>query len=120
MMERPVVSLANLGHGAAVELFDDAMQKVLANISDPNTAVNVAREVTLKVKLVSDERDLAMVEMQAVPKLAPVMPAAAKILIGRATGGGVEAREYVSPQTELFGDAPGQKVYEIGKGGSGK
>jgi hypothetical protein len=55
---REVVSLLNLKDGAAVEMFNIAIQKVIENISDINTALS-PREIILKVKLVpSDDRTL--------------------------------------------------------------
>ena len=39
------VSLTNLGNGAAVELFDHELQKVLANIDDPNTDPKEKRKI---------------------------------------------------------------------------
>jgi len=44
------LSLVNLEGGAAVEMFDTALQKVLENIHDINTTAD-AREITLKVKV---------------------------------------------------------------------
>lgn len=115
MNQVPIVSLENLGSGAAVELFDDAMQKVLANINDPNTKAQAVREITLKVKIkpVGDQRDVATVEMQAIPKLAPVQPASTSISIGKTIAGKVEAREWVSPQTDMFKEEP-TKIYKVG------
>jgi len=44
------LSLVNLEGGAAVEMFDIVLQKVLENIHDINTTAD-AREITLKVKV---------------------------------------------------------------------
>jgi hypothetical protein len=49
-MEEERLSLANLEGGAAVEMFDIALQKVLENIHDINTTAD-AREIILKVKV---------------------------------------------------------------------
>ncbi len=49
-MEDERLSLVNLKEGAAVEMFDIALQKVLENIHDINTTEE-AREITLKVKV---------------------------------------------------------------------
>jgi hypothetical protein len=58
MEDEPSVSLQNLGGGAAIELFDLELQKVLENISDENTRPAVVREITLKVKIKpGDDRD---------------------------------------------------------------
>jgi len=49
-MEEEKLSLVNIEGGAAVEMFDIALQKVLENIHDINTTAD-AREITLKVKI---------------------------------------------------------------------
>ena len=49
-MEQEKLSLVTLQGGAAVEMFDIALQKVLENIHDINTTAE-AREITLKVKI---------------------------------------------------------------------
>ena len=49
-MTEEKLSLVNIRGGAAVEMFDIALQKVLENIHDINTTED-AREITLKVKI---------------------------------------------------------------------
>ncbi len=49
-MSEEKLSLVNINGGAAVEMFDIALQKVIENIHDINTATG-DREVNLKVKL---------------------------------------------------------------------
>lgn len=50
MPEDEKLSLVNIKGGAAIEIFDRALQKVIENIYDPNTT-NDAREISLKVTL---------------------------------------------------------------------
>lgn len=45
------LSLVNLGGGAAVEMFDEALEKVLENILDPNTEAKTKRVITLKMTI---------------------------------------------------------------------
>lgn len=45
------VTLANLGEGAVVEMFDNELRKVIENIDDPNTDAETIREITIKMKL---------------------------------------------------------------------
>jgi len=81
------LSLANLGKGAAVERFDDELQKVLENILDPNTRPDLVRSVTLTVKIKPNEdRDFANVEIQATSKLAPYDHVPTHIYIGTEKG----------------------------------
>ena len=49
-MEEERLSLETIEGGAAVEMFDIALQKTLENIHDINTTAD-AREITLKVKI---------------------------------------------------------------------
>ena len=53
-------SLVDLEGGAAVEMFDIAMQKVIENIHDINTT-NKTREITLKVKIVPMHDDRSII-----------------------------------------------------------
>ena len=58
-MTEEKLSLTNIEGGAAVEMFDLALQRILENIHDINTTVD-AREITLKVKItpVGDDRSI--------------------------------------------------------------
>lgn len=49
------MSVATMSGGAVVEQFDEAIQRVLENIVDPNTVAKAKRTVTLKVVLHPDE-----------------------------------------------------------------
>jgi len=106
MHERESVSLQNLGSGAAIELFDTELQRVLDNIVDENTKPTTIREVTLKIKIKPDEdRESGSVEIQASSKLAPVHPYPTQILIGNQRGQGV-ATEWNPKQLHAFKDQP--------------
>ena len=60
------LTLENLGNGAAVELFDEALEKVLKNIMDPNTDPKAERSITMKVTFKPDEnRDMAPVTLRS-------------------------------------------------------
>ena len=100
--EKEHVSLENLGAGAATELFDLELQRVLENISDENTKPTAMREVTLKIKIKpSEDRDYGEVEISCVAKLAPVKPFPTNIFIGRHLGRTV-ATEHNPKQAQLF------------------
>ena len=49
-MEEQKLSLINLEDGAAIEMFDNALQQVIENIPDINTTLD-AREISLKVTI---------------------------------------------------------------------
>lgn len=50
-----VVTLSTLGGGAALELFQAELDKVLRNIADPNTEARKKRDITLKVSILPDD-----------------------------------------------------------------
>jgi hypothetical protein len=54
-MSEHVVSLTSLNQGAAIEMFDTEIKKVVENIADLNTPAKAKREITLKVTFLPDE-----------------------------------------------------------------
>jgi hypothetical protein len=101
MVEEEHVSLENLGHGAAVELFDTELQRVLENIQDENTKPTAIRQLTLTLKIKPEEdRSFAKVEMNATSKLAAVRPFPSMFYFGKKDGQAV-ATEH-TPQRGLF------------------
>jgi hypothetical protein len=100
--EKEHISLENLGSGAATELFNLELQRVLENISDENTKPTAMREVTLKVKIKpGEDRDYGTVEISCAARLAPVKPYPTNIFIGRHLGRTV-ATEHNPKQAALF------------------
>jgi hypothetical protein len=106
------VSLDNIGGGAAVEKFNDALVEVLRNIQDPNTAPNAAREIKLTVTFKpAEDRGSAAVLIATSQKLAPLKTYKSQVFIGRGTTG-IEAREVI--QDDLFpASAGGGKVVSM-------
>lgn len=101
-MSENVVSLSTLGNGAAVQLFQVELQKVLDNIVDENTNPKAIREVTLKVKVKPDEdRDYGQVSISCTSKLAPMAPFGTNFFIGKRGRQGV-AQEHNPKQAKLF------------------
>ncbi len=96
------LSLVNIEGGAAVEMFDIALQKVLENIHDINTTAD-AREITLKVKIGpmdADRRDIIFYAITCPTKTcgqAPVKGAADLII----EGGKIAAFGRVQKQTDI-------------------
>lgn len=87
--EEDKASLLTLARGAAIERFDDELQRVLDNIVDPNTAKG-AREVTLKVKITPNKDGAtAAVGIQCNSKVQPAEPCATMFYIGKQGGRGV-------------------------------
>ena len=69
------VNLETFAGGALQEKFDDAMEKVLVNMTDPNTPWKNKRKIVVEVSFEQNEdRDDSTVNVSVVPKLAPVKP----------------------------------------------
>ena len=87
-MSEQIVSLVNMGDGAAIELFDDELSRVIANILDPNTSPEAVREVTLVVKIEPDEetRERAVVSIQVKSKLGPMRAVGTRFFLGKKSG----------------------------------
>jgi hypothetical protein len=93
MPESENLGLANLDRGGALEAFDHALGSVIANILDPNTPAEQAREIVLRVKIKPDEnRDMGKITYQATSKLAPVQARSVNAMLAKDKGRAV-ARE---------------------------
>ena len=90
------VNLETFAGGALQEKFDDAMEKVLVNMTDPNTPWKNKRKITVEVTFEQNEdRDDSSVNVSVVPKLAPVKPVSTRMAIGKnLETGQVFAEEY--------------------------
>jgi hypothetical protein len=111
----PVVTLENLADGAAAQLFQSELGKVLRNIQDPNTDATAVRKVTLEVSFQPDEeRELGEVKVKATSKLAGLKGAHTRVFFGNHQGELV-ATEYNPKQAGLFDEKP--KLREV-KGGA--
>lgn len=82
-----VVSLITLNQGAAVELFDTELRKLIANIADLQTEATVTRtiQLTVKVKPVESRKEAA-VELSIVSKQAPQKHARSSVWFGKVEG----------------------------------
>lgn len=83
------VSLDKLGNGAALELFDRELRRVIENIADVNTEAEAKRKITITVEIMPHEsRDSAAVKIQAKSNIAPYKGHGTVVHIGRETKGG--------------------------------
>lgn len=83
----PVLTLANLGHGAAAEQFEMELAKVIENIKDANTEATTKRSIRLEIEFKpSENRGECALSIQASSKLAPFNSAGANIFIGYRAG----------------------------------
>ena len=92
------VNLETFAGGALQEKFDDAMEKVLQNMTDPNTPWKNKRKITVEVTFEQNEdRDDTEVDISVDTKTAPVKPIATRMAIGKdLETGEVYAHEYGS------------------------
>lgn len=101
------LTLDNLGLGAARELFQNELDKVLENILDPNTPATAKRSVALSVTIVPNEdRSECGIQIEATSKIAPYKGAGGVIFVGRKDGRAV-ATSYDARQMTLGFDAAG-------------
>jgi len=101
MEEEDVVSLGNIGEGAIIEKFDDEFQRVIKNISDPNTDLST-REVTLKCSIKpSDNREMCEIVISFKSKLGGVKSYKGMIFVGMDPERGYVAREPANRQMGL-------------------
>ncbi len=113
----PVITLTleNLADGAAAQLFQSELDKVLRNIQDPNTDASAIRKVTLEVSFQPDEeREVGDVKIKASSKLAGLKGAKTRVFFGRHHGELV-ATEYNPKQAGLFDEK--SNLREVGKKG---
>lgn len=100
-------TLTNLGGGAAAELFQTDLAKVLANIVDPNTKPDARREISLKVSIKpSKDRELCAVAISTAVKLAPAEAFETQLFVSQRRDGTIESSEYNPRQNRLPFDEP--------------
>lgn len=93
--ESDLTSLTNLGQGAAVERFNDALQTVIENMMDVNTD-DKAREIRLVVKFKpNNSRNRCDVSYLVTTKLSPAESLSTQLFVGKA------GDEYVASESNL-------------------
>jgi len=107
-----VVTLATLNEGAALELFDTELKKLLDNIADVNTDPELKRDITLKVVFEPDEdRKRATVSVKVTSKLAGSKGVATNVWFGVVDG--QRAAVATNPNQGRLFDKPGGRVIPI-------
>jgi hypothetical protein len=111
------VTLDSLGGGLAQEIFSREMDRVLANIDDPNTDPQQSRKITLIVTFKPEKsRTHASVLVSSKSVLAGIRPAETEVHLYR-HGGRLVATEDDVHQPSLFAGQSAQ-VIEGGANGS--
>lgn len=86
-MSEEIVTLASIGNGAALELFDHELKRVIANIGDPNTTAKTKRAINIKVVIQPDEdRGIGFATVEVTSKLAGVKPVSSTMYFGKKDG----------------------------------
>lgn len=90
------VNLEEFAGGALQEKFDQAFEKTIQNMLDPNTPWKNKRKITVEITFEQDEmRNDTAVHVSVVMKLAPVKPVETRMVIGKnLKTGEVFAEEY--------------------------
>lgn len=112
------VRLDTLLGGAVEERFNDALQEVLQNIMDPNTAHANQRKITLEIKFKPNEdRDESDIDFQVKTALAPPKPLGSRLLIGKDKGKAVavEYSKQIPGQVDINEIDRSNKVVSINK-----
>ena len=115
MDDPKVITLSGLADGAALELWQNALERVLQNIEDPNTDTKSKRHIRLECvfSVADEERRVGDVEVRCSTKLAGVKGVKTLVYIGRHQGELVAVEQ--PRQQDLF-PAPGGELKSIAGG----
>lgn len=110
--ELSVLTLENLGHGAAAEKFAEALSKVIENICDPNTDYKARRAITIQVSFIpSEQRNSAKVLIDVKTKLAEPTAWETQVYVGLEDG--IYVATEFNPKQMLLFDPPKPNVRPI-------
>jgi hypothetical protein len=81
------INLGNLCNGAALEIFEDAVAKVMANIVDPNTDATKKRSIKLEFTFEpSESREVGDCVLKCETKMAPIKAAKGNFFLSKRAG----------------------------------
>jgi hypothetical protein len=101
--EPQLIDISTIADGALVEAFGLKLQEVLANISDPNTPATSKRQITLTLSLIpKEDRTQIDTAFTCQARLASLIPATARIFMGRDEEGNLYALDRDPRQQNLF------------------
>jgi hypothetical protein len=114
------VTLTTLKDGAAVELFEAALEEVLSNIEDPNIVAKANRVINIKVTFMcGEDRDISGVAIEVVTKLANRNAVTTVVHMGRRMGALI-AVEYDPRQRDIFDPERGEGITPLASVAGGK
>jgi hypothetical protein len=100
--QRETINLGNLCGGAALEVFEDAVAKIMANIADINTDPTQKREIVLKFSFKpSESREVGEAMVKCETKLASIKAAKGNFFLAK-RGGQVKGYAQNPRQEALF------------------
>jgi len=112
--EQKKLSLINLGGGAAVELFDIELRRVILNVLDPNTQLKMTREINLKIQLKpDDDRESVDILVTCSAKNAPPKTFPTKAYIGKDNSGPIAVEVKRPRQTSIFDKGDNDKIIDL-------
>ena len=100
--QRPIKSLSDLMDGSVEERFNAELDKVWQNVFEPNTDPKKTRTLTLKVKIIPNERrDSCDFRVNVTSSLVPYTDMSQTVMLSVGADGTIMA-------TERTGQVPGQ------------
>lgn len=104
-MSQHSIDLNTFADGAVAQKVERELEKVIANIHDPNTEADKKRKITITLTLSSDDkREYIDTEVEVKSTLVATKTASAKMIIGKQDGK-LAARELVSgKKDQMFFD----------------
>lgn len=115
-------SVLDMAMGAIAEITDYEVNRVVANIMDPNTAATAKRKITITLTFAPDDyRQQIGLDAQAKTTLAPVQPVRTALCITKGRDGALllaEMTPQVPGQVDMDGDeAPVPAMARVGRAG---
>lgn len=105
-------NIMDMAMGAIMEIVDRETDRVVANITDPNTEPAAKRKITITLTFAPDDyRTTAQMQAQAKSTLAPIVPVHTMMCITRARSGELLLAEMM-PQSPGQVDMDGNETPE--------
>ena len=102
-MPKKSISLDELGRGAVIEMFDEALEQVLDNIDNPNTEPSKKRKIVVEVSMKPDKtRSVVETDVSVKTTLAAPKPLETLLHVSRSADGSIIATENDPEQMEMF------------------